>query len=137
MDDLDNLTEEQLQQLMQLGAIPDEQSSLEDQIKQAQMIRNRRAPSGTDTGRVYVAASPLEHLAYALQGIKAGKDLEKLRGEQQSLLKQQTSGRQAYIEALLGRLRMGRGPHSFSVRGPRMQDVPVDESLVPSPEVNF
>lgn len=130
MDDLDNLSEEDLQKLLQLGVIPDEQSSLDDQIKQAQMVRNRRAPQGTDTGRVYVAASPLEHIARVMEGIKAGKDLDKLRGDQQSLLQQQVSGRQSYMDALLGRLRGGSGKHSYTTRGPRMQDVPVDPSLV-------
>jgi hypothetical protein len=135
MEDLDNLSEEDLQKLLQLGVIPDEQSSLDDQMKQAQMIRNRQAPRGTDTGRVYVAASPLEHIAYAMQGIKAGRDMDKLRDQQQSLLQQQISGRQSYMDALLGRLRGGQGKHSFSIKRPEMANVPFDESTVP--RVNY
>jgi hypothetical protein len=137
MDDLDNLTEDQLQELMNLGIIPDQQTSLDEQINQAQRVRNREAPRGYDTGRVYVAASPLEHLAYALNGIKAEKDLKNLRSEQQGLLSQQASGRMTYLDALLGRLRAGRGNHSYAVKSPSMADVPFDEGNVPSPEVNF
>lgn len=135
MDDLDNLSEEQLQQLMQLGAVPDQQTYLDEQIKQAQRIRNSQAPQGYDTGRVYVAASPLEHLAHAMEGIKANKDLKNLRQQQQDLLAQQVAGRTSYMDALLGRLRMGKGKHSFVVRQPRLEDPGVDPSLVQSPEV--
>lgn len=133
MDDLDNLSEEDLQKLLELGSVPNEQSSLNDQIKQAQMLRNRQAPQGTDTGRVYVASSPLEHMAYAIQGIKAGRDLKNLRAQQQDLLKQQTQGRLSYMDALLNRLRIGKGPHSFMVKKPQMSDPGVDPSLVQSP----
>lgn len=135
MEDLDNLSEEDLQKLISLGVIPDEQSSLEDQIKQAQMVRNRQGPEGTYTRGMYVAASPLEHIARAMEGIKAGRDLKDLRSQQQGLLQQQNEGRMSYMVALLGRLRMGRGKHSYSMPNPRMADVPVDPSMVQSPEV--
>jgi hypothetical protein len=100
MEDLANLSEEDIQQLMELGVIPDQQSSLNDQIQQAQKIRNRGAPQGYDTGRVYVAANPLEHLAYALQGIKAGRDIDKARSEQQKLLAQQIRGRSNFFNKM-------------------------------------
>lgn len=100
MDDFNNLSEEDLQQLMALGVIPDQQSSLEDQIQQAQLIRNRQAPKGYDTGRVYVAANPLEHLARALQGIQAGRELKNLRSEQQKLLAEQIRGRKMFFDRM-------------------------------------
>ncbi len=100
MEDFDNLSEEDIQQLMELGILPDQLQGLQTQMESAQKLRDRRAPTGTDTGRVYVAASPLEHAAYALQGIKAGKDLDKLRAEQQALLKKQTAGRGTYFNRM-------------------------------------
>ena len=133
MEDLDNLSEEELQQLIALGSLPDEQNALQDQIKQAQMIRNRQAPQGTQAGRVYVAANPLEHLAYAMQGIKADRDIKNLRSQQQDVLRRQNEGRMSYLDALLGRLRMGKGGHAVTMRSPGMQDIDVDQSLVPSP----
>lgn len=100
MDDFQNLSEEDIQQLMELGIIPDQLESLSSQIKTAQGLRDRRAPQGTDTGRVYVAASPLEHLSYALQGIKAGKDINKARAEQQKLLAEQVRGRGMFFNRM-------------------------------------
>jgi hypothetical protein len=101
MDDFSNLSEEDIQQLMELGIAPDQLESLNTQIASAQKLRDRRAPQGTDTGRVYVAASPLEHLAYAMQGIKAGKDIDKSRAEQQKILAQQVRGRGLYFNKMM------------------------------------
>lgn len=103
MDDFENLDPEVLQQLMELGIIDPQMKSLDEQITTAQAIRGRRSPEGTHTGRVYVAASPLEHAAYAMQGIKAGKDMDKARLEQQKLLAQQVRGRQSFFDALRNR----------------------------------
>lgn len=102
MEDFDfsNLSEEDIQQLMELGIIPDQMQGLQTQMESAQKLRDRRAPQGTDTGRVYVAASPLEHAAYAMQGIKAGKDLDRLRAQQQALLEKQVSGRSRFFNSM-------------------------------------
>lgn len=127
--DLQGLSEDQIQELMALGIIPDQQASLQGQIDTAQALRDRQGPQGTYTGRVYVAASPLEHLAHAMQGIKAGRQIKDLRAQQQELLAQQIRGRGTYVDALRGRKRVGSGPHSFTVGPPPMKDVDVDESL--------
>lgn len=95
-----NLDEETLQQLMALGIIPEELEGLKEQISSAQQIRDRRGPQGYDTGRMYVAASPLEHAAFAMQGIKAGKDMEKARLEQQKLLAEQVRGRSLFFNKM-------------------------------------
>lgn len=100
MEDFSNLDPEVLQQLMELGIIPEEMGSLKDQISTAQALRDKGAPRGTDTGRVYVAANPLEHLAYTLNGMKAGKEIDKARAEQQKLLAQQVRGRKSYFDAM-------------------------------------
>lgn len=100
MEDFENLSDEDIQQLMELGIIPDQLEGLKGQMETAEKLRSRRGPQGTDTGRVYVAASPLEHLSYALQGMKAGKDLDRMRAEQQALLKKQASGRSTYFNRM-------------------------------------
>lgn len=100
MDDFDNLSEDDINQLMQLGVAPEQLQQLQTQMATSQKIRDRRAPQGTDTGRVYVAASPLEHMAYALQGIKAGKDIDRDRAEQQKILAQQIRGRSLYFNKM-------------------------------------
>lgn len=131
MDDLSNLSDEQIQQLMQLGIIPDEQNELQKQMEQAQSLKTAAAPQGaTVRNGIYVAASPLEHIARVAQGIKASKELDKLRDQQQSLLQDQVSGRQSYFDAIRGRTRVGKGPHSFTIGQPQMQDFTLDNSLL-------
>lgn len=100
MGDFEGLDDETLQQLMELGIIPEQLDQLKQQMAQSQKIRDRGAPKGTDTGRVYVAASPLEHAAYAMQGIKAGKDMDRDRLAQQKLLADQIRGRSAYFNKM-------------------------------------
>lgn len=97
MDDLSNLSEADIMQLMELGIIPPQLEDLKQQMSLAQNIRDREAPGGTYAGRVYVADSPLKHAAFALQGIKAGKDIDKARLEQQKLLAKQVAGRGTFF----------------------------------------
>jgi hypothetical protein len=128
MEDFENLSDEDIQQLMSLGIIPDEMNDINSQMEIANKIRTRTPPTGTDTGRVYVAASPLEHIAYAAQGIKAGRDLKKLRLDQQALLAQQIRGRSKYFQ------KMNDTPEN---RARNMQQMGVDQSLIPNPQVNY
>lgn len=100
MEGFENLSQDDLDQLMQLGIIDPQMTSMDKQMEIAQKLRDRKPPQGTDTGRVYVAASPLEHLSYALNGIKAGRDIDKLRTEQQKLLAEQVRGRSKYFSKL-------------------------------------
>jgi hypothetical protein len=135
MDDFENLDDDQIQQLIQLGIIPDENAQLQQQIEQAQALRNGEAPKGRFVrDGIYVAASPLEHIARAAQGIKAQHDLKNLYQQQQDLFGQQVAGRQAYFDALRDRTRVGRGRHSYTIGQPKMQDFQLDPSLVPPPE---
>ena len=99
-DPLAGLTEEEIAQLMELGALPAEQESLATSLSQARELRNRQGPQGYDGGRVYTAASPLEHAAHAFQGIKAGREIDSLLKKQQENLLKQTEGRTAFLRAL-------------------------------------
>lgn len=131
MDDFENLDDDQIQQLIALGVIPDQQNDLKKQMDQAQALRYAEAPQGSySRGGIYVAASPLEHMARVMQGIKAGKDLEKLRDQQQSVLQNQVEGRQSFLDALRNRTRVGRGAHSYTIGQPQMQDFKLDPSLL-------
>lgn len=131
MDDFTDLTDEQIQQLIALGIIPEEQESLQKQMDQAQALRDAQAPQGSySRGGIYVAASPLEHIARVAQGIKAGRDLQKMYERQQELFGQQVSGRQSYFDAIRGRTRVGKGPYSYTVGRPTMQDFKLDPNLI-------
>lgn len=131
MDDLENLSDDQVQQLIALGIIPDEQNALQQQIEQAQALRDAQAPQGSySRSGIYVAASPLEHIARAAQGIKAQHDLKKLYEQQQGLFGEQVAGRQTYLDALRNRTRVGKGAHSFTIGQPKMQEFTLDPSLL-------
>lgn len=99
-DPLEDLTEDEIAQLMQLGAIPQEQASIAEQLSQARQLRNREGPQGIDTGRIYTAASPIEHAVRAYEGIKAGRQIDDLLKKQQENLLKQTEGRTAFLKAL-------------------------------------
>lgn len=131
MDDFENLTDDQIQQLIALGVIPEEQDVLQQQIKQAQALRNADAPQGSySRGGVYVAASPLEHIARVAQGIKAQSDLKNLYQQQQDQFGQQVEARQTFLDALRNRDRVGKGRHSYTIGQPKMQDFTLDPSLL-------
>lgn len=99
-DPLADLSEEEIQQLMELGALPTEQSQLASSLAQATALRNKEGPQGQQTGRVYTAASPIEHAVHAWQGIKAGKQMDSILKKQQENLLKQTEGRGAFLKAL-------------------------------------
>lgn len=131
MDDLENLSDDQIQQLISLGVIPEQQDALQQQIKQAESLRDAQAPQGSySRGGIYVAASPLEHIARVMQGLKAKNDLKGLYQQQQDQFGQQVQGRQAFLDALRNRTRVGKGPHSYTVGQPKMQNFTLDPSLL-------
>lgn len=96
---MDDLTPEQLEQLIALGVIPDEQAMLMQQMEQANALRNAPIPKGEMAGRVYVA-NPWGALASGYdryQGAKQGRAVADRYGQ---TLKDQTAARMAYVNAL-------------------------------------
>jgi hypothetical protein len=98
----DEVSEEELLQLMGLGVIPDQQNLLKDQMAEANALRDksRAGPQMRGNSRVQTAANPLEFLSSYLGDRKAGKELDSLRKQQNDLLQQQVKGRSAYYNAL-------------------------------------
>jgi len=108
---LENMTEEDLQKLVELGVIDDKMAENARQMQLAEQLRYRAGPEGRQAGRVYVAANPLEHIGRGMeqyQAIKRQKELDQQRGE---MGKQQTAGRQTYWDLIRG---MRRKPQDFS-----------------------
>lgn len=103
----DEMTSEELQQLMALGVIPDQQSSIEQQLKTAQALRDK-VPQMRHGYRVSTAAHPLEFIVQGIEGYRAKKDMEELRKKEEGLLQQQIDGRRLFYEAL--RRRGGQQP---------------------------
>lgn len=98
---VEDLSEEDIDAILGLGTGEDQAAQLEQQLAVAQGIRGRSGPEGRGYGGIYTAASPLEHAAYAWQGIQAGKDAEKLNAEQDALMQQQTDARRRFFEAMM------------------------------------
>ena len=96
------MTDEQLQQLMELGIIPDQQGQLSEQMALAQKLRHGNTPQMRQGSRVSTAAHPLEFLAAGLEGHKAGKQMEELSKQQAELLRKQVEGRKLFFQQLQG-----------------------------------
>jgi hypothetical protein len=96
----DEMSDEELQQLIALGVIPDKQGALDKQMSIAEQLRYHNKPEMRGNGRVQTAANPLEFLVSGLEGRKAGKELDALRKQQDELLKQQVGGRTTFFKNL-------------------------------------
>lgn len=103
MDDLEGLSPEMIQQLMELGVIDDQKSDTDKQLAMANSMRNGTLPQGRDSGRVYTAAHPLEMAVAAYKGYKGGKDAQAAQKKQEALLQKQLALRQQYVGAMLQR----------------------------------
>lgn len=103
MEGFEGLTEEQLQQLIELGVIDEQQGFLGEQAAQANAIRNQAGPQMQGNGRVMTAANPLEFLGQGIQKFQAGKDLEEIGKKRQGNIDKRLTGRQALLDAIRNR----------------------------------
>jgi len=108
---LENMTEEDLQKLVELGVINEQMAENARQKALQEQLRYQAQPEGRDSGRVYTAASPLEHMGTLLEKYNANKKIKELDTERGVLEGQQTAGRQTYWDILRG---MRRKPQDFS-----------------------
>lgn len=98
--DPEDMSDEDIQQLISLGIIPEKQDLLKGQLTEAQALRDRR-PEMRSGGRTVTAANPLEFITQGMQSIKSQKEIEELRKQQNDLLQKQVTGRSAYLRALM------------------------------------
>ena len=91
MGDLSSLSDTELDALMRDYA--GEKGDLDEQMSQADVLRGSASPAGRQTGNVYTAANPLEHLASTARsglGSYQAKQLrdktDALRGDQRGML---------------------------------------------------
>ena len=101
--DLSNLSEEELQQLVSLGVIDDNMAENARQMKMQEELRYGAGPEGRDSGRVYTAANPLEHMGKLLQQYNAQKKMDELGQQRTAMGQQQTAGRGTYWDLLRGK----------------------------------
>lgn len=103
---MDDLSPEVLQQLIELGVIPEEQAQLLKQMQSAQQLRDTPIPKGGMAGRVYVA-DPLGSMAAGVDRYMGNKQMNKLSGEYDQTMDKQTAARTKYAQ-MIQQLRAGQ-----------------------------
>lgn len=100
MDELSiqELSDEDLAKLVELGMIPEEQAALAKQMQQAQMLQRQPGPQGRQSGRVFTAANPLEFVGAGLQQYAGMRKEKQAMDKMDELRKQQLMGRQLYAQ---------------------------------------
>ena len=96
------LTEEQINEILTLGAIPGQGSIAEQQYEAGQQLRRTPWPRGRWTGRTYSRAHPLEHAAAAAERVIGGVQSRQALDQQQQLLQRQAQLRAAMFRHMYG-----------------------------------
>jgi hypothetical protein len=117
---LEQMSEEELQKLVELGVIDDNMAENARQMRLAEELRYATpTPEGRQAGRVYVASNPLEHIGKGMQQWNAQKRMDELEKERAGMGQQQTAGRQSYWDIIRG---MRRKPQDFSgIQAPNVE----------------
>ena len=97
-----------IQQLVALGAIPEEQALMLRQADQGAGMMQTPSAQGMNVGGTFKASSPVEHLSVALQRMLGGKMQKAALSQYQGTLGKQTAGRGVYADALLKMLNGGQ-----------------------------
>jgi len=115
---LENLSEDDINLLMQLGIIPEQQAGISKQQDYADALRGTKQPRGMEVGPggIYVGASPLEHIASAMQRAEGMSQTADLQGRSNELLDKETKGRKRFLEILL-RQRQAQDPGAEDTLG--------------------
>lgn len=100
---LEDMTEEDLQQLVQLGVIDEQMAENARQMMLQEKLRYQAMPEGRQAGRTYVAANPLEHLSTGVEKYQAAQKIRDLEAQRAGMEGQQTAGRATYWDLLRGR----------------------------------
>jgi hypothetical protein len=126
--DLENMSPEEIEQLVALGIIPEQMSSMDRQYKQAAALRNTQMPGMEGNGRVMVAASPLAHLSAGVDRYLGNKQMKGIEGKQDQLLKEQAAARNLYLKKYL----FPAGPKPGVIKDPlQMGQQTIDPTLKP------
>mgnify|MGYP001607305618 CR=1 FL=1 len=128
MNSLEDFTPEELEALIGLGSMQDQQSSLNRQRDQADLLRNTPIPKGGMAGRVYVG-DPFGALAAGVERYMGHKQGKALDSKEQDIWGKQTDARNTYMKALLGKLRSKAPPQNWVQ--PRTAPAPQNPLLVP------
>lgn len=90
--------------LSAMGGYDEELNDLDQQILQAQKLRDRQMTGGTQAGRVFVADNPLEALSVIGDKYIGMRDEKARRADKKGVLGKQTAGRQAMMDAFMKKM---------------------------------
>jgi len=97
------LTDEQIEEIMQLGALQGQQGLAQTQYERAQALRNAPGPRGRWTGRIYRHAHPLEHISHGIDRTMGAIEAEKQMKRQEQILAEQARLRGAMMRGMMQR----------------------------------
>ena len=93
------MTDQELDMMVALGAIPEEQALLMKQRQSAEALMGAPSAQGRNVGATYVASSPLEHLSVALQRGMGAQRTKRADEAMEGTFERQTQGRRAGLKA--------------------------------------
>jgi hypothetical protein len=88
------------EQLAQMAGYSDQMALANAKAHRADALRATPLAAGREVGRAYVASSPLEHMAVAVQRAKGEHDLSAVNKAQQGLIAGDTNARTALARAM-------------------------------------
>jgi len=102
----DQLSDADIDQLTQLGIVPEKQKNLEKQLELAQALRYAPMPGmvGGYGSRVQSAPSPMAIAAGVGQNVMGGMKEHQIMQQQNDLMQQQARGRAMMAKLLRGRM---------------------------------
>jgi hypothetical protein len=89
----------ELQLASALGGIPIEQLRLQQKMRRAQGLMGAPAAGGRQVGNIFVASSPLEHLASAMSRYQGNRMADQAEQEYAPLAQQAVQGQQAMLRS--------------------------------------
>lgn len=97
---MNELTEEEIAQLMELGIIPEELQQAQADMALANRRKTTPMPKGRNVrGNIYVAANPLEFLGAGMERYRGQQEMDKARQLAEALRRKQVAGRGVYWNA--------------------------------------
>lgn len=123
------LTEEQIEEIMQLGALEGQRGLADTQYQQAQALRGQRGPRGRWMGRIYRHAHPLEHISHGVDRVMGSIEAEKQMRRQEEILQRQGQLRAGVFAKLLQGQKQQQPPTGAMSPVPMGTGNPMTEAL--------
>jgi hypothetical protein len=100
--DTSQMSEEDIQKLVELGVLDEDMVENKRQMELADKLRYGAGPEGRNSGRVYTAANPMEHIGHAMEQYNAIQEQKALKKERAGIGEKQTTARKSYWDLIRG-----------------------------------